>query len=155
MEGGMEGNDGTEGNGSLNTRKSLKVCNLQLHFGDLRHILSLNGVIIISRWRWFGCGKPTCRSYIFVPACFFRVVGAWMTMNDPFVILTRLWKAPSKRGSLRCLGGSFGEFGCLPVSLFLMVEELSVSSNPGCIPGLWASHYIAIKFTTIPAFIVA
>ena len=39
--------------------------------------------------------------------------------------------------------------------LFLVVEDLLVGSNPGCIFRLWVIHYIAIKFATIPAFIVA
>ena len=30
-EGGTEGNNDTEGNGSLNTKNSLKVCDFQLH----------------------------------------------------------------------------------------------------------------------------
>ena len=76
-------------------------------------------------------------------------------MNDPFVVLMRLWKAPSERDRLRGLGGIFGGFRRLPVFLFLVVEELLIGSNPGCILGLWASHYIPIKFSTIPAFIVA
>ena len=39
MEGGMEGNNGTEGNGSLNTRDSLKDRDFQLHYEDLGLIL--------------------------------------------------------------------------------------------------------------------
>ena len=45
---GMEGDDGMEGNGSLKTRNSSDVCDLQLNFGDLGLILGLDGVIIIS-----------------------------------------------------------------------------------------------------------
>ena len=155
MEGGMEDNDGTKSNGSLNTRNFFKVCNFELHYGDLGLILGLNGVIIISRWRWFGCGKPTWRGFIFVPAWFCRIVGVRTSMNDPFVVLVRLWNRSSKKDSLRGLGGIFGGFRRLPVFLFLVVEELLIGSNPGCILGLWASHYIPIKFSTIPAFIVA
>ena len=51
MVGGMEGDNDTKSNGSLNTRNSLKVCDFELHYGDLGFILGLNGVIIISRWR--------------------------------------------------------------------------------------------------------
>ena len=55
----------------------------------------------------------------------------WTSMNDPFVVLMRLWKAPSERDRLRGLGGIFGGFGCLLVFLFLVVDELPVGSNPG------------------------
>ena len=88
-------------------------------------------------------------------AWFGRIVDVWTPMDDPFVVLVGLWKAPSKRNSLRGLWDFFGGFGRLLVLLFLVVEELSVGSNPGCIYGLWARHYIAIKFSTISSFIVA
>ena len=155
MGGSMEDNHGTEGNGSLNPRNPLEVCNLQLHFGDLRLILGLNGNIVISRWRWFRRGKPTWKDFICIPTRFCRIVCVWTSMNAPFVVLVRLWKMTGKGDSLRGLGGFFGGFGQLPVFLFLVVKELSVGSNSGFIFELWASHYITIKFPTIPAFIVA
>ena len=45
----MEGDDGMEGGGSLNTRNSLEVCNLRLHFVDMGLILGLDSVIIVRR----------------------------------------------------------------------------------------------------------
>ena len=57
-------------------------------------------------------------------------------MDDPFVVLVGLWKAPRKRDSLRGLGSVFGGFGYLPIFLFLVVEKLPVGSNSGCIFGL-------------------
>ena len=79
----------------------------------------------------------------------------WTTLDELSVVLVGLWKAPRKRASIRGLIGVFGGFGCLLVFLFLVVEELSVVSNPGCIFWSWACYYIAIKFSTIPAFIGA
>ena len=76
-------------------------------------------------------------------------------MNDSFVVLMGFWKAPSKWNSFRGLGGVFGSFSSVPVLLFLMVEELSVGNNPGCIFWFWACHVVAIKFSIVPAFIVA
>ena len=117
--------------------------------------MGLDGVIVVSRWWSFGCNKPTRKGFILIPPWFGRIVGVWMTMDDPLVALVGLWKAPCKRDSRRGLGSVFGGFERLPVFLFLVVEKLPVGSNSGCIFGLWASHYIAIKFATIRAFIVA
>ena len=87
---GMEGDNDTEGNGSLNTRNSLKVRDFQLHYRDLGLILGLDDVIIVSRWRGFGCGKPTWRGLILIPACFGRIVGVWTSIDDPFGVLVGL-----------------------------------------------------------------
>ena len=59
----------------------------------------------------------------------------WTPVDDYFVVLMEFWKAPSKKNSLRGLGGVFVGFGSLPGLLFLVVGELSVGSNPGCTLG--------------------
>ena len=106
------------------------------------------------RLRFGGC-KPTGRGFILITASFGRAVGVRTSMNNSFVVLVGFWKAPSKRNSVRGFGGIFGNFGSISVLLFLVVEELLVGSNHGCIFGFGACHYIAIKSSTIPALIGA
>ena len=76
-------------------------------------------------------------------------------MNDSFVVLMGFLKIPSKKNSFRGFGGVFGGFGILSVLLFLVVEEFLVGSNPSCIFGFWACHYVTTKFITVPIFIGA